>query len=68
MSDPRRRGFAWKEVAEVLHMTRAVAQASFWREIKRSRSKKRESTPPAIDIQGKSDSDTLKHRKPRASP
>lgn len=67
MSDARRRGFAWKEVAEVLHMTRAVARTTFWREIKPSRSKKRESPPPAIVIQGESDSDTLKHRKPRAS-
>jgi len=68
MSDARRRGFAWKEVAEALHMTRAVARATFWREIKRSRSKKRESPPPAIDIQEESDSDILKYRKPRESP
>ena len=33
-------GFDWKEVAEVLRVTRAVARATFWREIKRSRPKK----------------------------
>jgi hypothetical protein len=41
-------------------MTRAVARATFWREIKRSRSKKGKSPPPEIVIQGESDSDTLK--------
>ena len=67
MFGAHRRGFAWKEVAEVLHMTRAKARATFWREIKRSRSKKGESPPPAIVIQGETDSDTLKRGKPRAS-
>ena len=33
------RGFDWKEIAEVLHITRAMARATFWQEIKRSRSK-----------------------------
>jgi hypothetical protein len=51
----------------VLHMTRAMARASFRREIKRSRSKKGESPPPAIVIQGEADSDTMKRGKPRAS-
>jgi hypothetical protein len=45
------RGFAWKEIAKALHMTRAVARATFWREIKRSRSKSVEAQPPAIVIQ-----------------
>jgi len=67
MFGAHRRGFAWKEVAEVLYITRTAARVTFWREIKRSRSKKRESPPPAIVIRGESDSDTLKHRKPRAS-
>ena len=67
MFGAHRRGFAWKEVAEVLHMTRAMARATFWREIKRSRSKKDESPPPAIVIQGETDSETLKRGKPRAS-
>jgi hypothetical protein len=62
-----RRGFAWKEVADVLHMNRVVARATFWREIKRSRAKKGESPPRAIVIQGETDSDTLKRGKPRAS-
>jgi len=56
-----------KIFAEVLHITRAVARATFWREIKRSRSKSVEAQPPAIVIQGESDSDTLKLGKPRAS-
>jgi hypothetical protein len=59
MFDARRRGFAWKEVAEVLHMTRGTAGATFWRGIKRSRSKKGASAPPAIVIQGESDSTPL---------
>jgi hypothetical protein len=67
MSGAHRRGFAWKEVAEVLHMTRTVARITFWSEIKRSRSKKGESPLPAIVIQGECDSDTVKRGKPRAS-
>ncbi len=54
------RGFAWKEIAKVLHMTRAVARATFWREIKRSRSKSVEAQPPAIVIQDESDPDARK--------
>jgi hypothetical protein len=61
------RGFAWKEIAKVLHLTRAVARATFWREIKRSRSKSVKAQPPATVIQDESDSDNQKLRKPRAS-
>ena len=61
------RGFAWKEIAKVLHMTRAVARATFWREIKRSRSKSVKAQPPAIVIQDESDPDTRKLGKPTAS-
>ena len=67
MFGTHRRGFDWKEIAEVLHITRVVSRATFWREIKRSRSKSVEAQPPAIVIQGESDSDTLKLGKPRAS-
>jgi hypothetical protein len=67
MFGAHRRGFDWKEIAEVLHMTRAVARAPFWREIKRPRSKKVEAQPPATVIQDERDSDTLKPDKPRAS-
>jgi hypothetical protein len=67
MFGAHRRGFDWKEIAEVLHMTRAVARATFWREIKRSRSKSIEGQPPATVIQNESDSDTMKLGKPRAS-
>jgi hypothetical protein len=61
------KGFAWKEIAKVLHMTRAVARATFWREIKRSMSKSVEAQPSAIVIQDGSDSDTPKLGKPGAS-
>jgi len=67
MFGTHRRGFDWKEIAEVLHITRAVSRATFWREIKRSRSKGVEAQPPAIVSQGESDSDTLKLGKPRAA-
>jgi hypothetical protein len=67
MFGAHRRGFSWKEIAEVLHVTRAVARATFGREIKRSRSKSVEAQPPAIVIQDESDPDTLKLGKPRAS-
>ena len=67
MFGAHRRGFAWKEIAKVLHVTRAVARATFWREIKRSRSKSVKAQPPAIVIQDESDADQAKHGKPRAS-
>ena len=67
MFGAHRRGFDWKEIAKVLHMTRAVARATFWREIKRSRSKSVAAQPPATVIQDESDSDNQKLRKPRAS-
>ncbi len=67
MFDAHRKGFAWKEIAKVLQMTRAVARATFWREIKRSRSKSVAAQPSAIVIQDENDSDILKLRKPRAS-
>ena len=51
----------------MLHVTRAVARATFWREIKRSRSKSVAAQPPAIVIQDESDSDAQKIRKPRVS-
>ncbi len=67
MFGAHRRGFNWKEIAKVLHVTRAVARATFWRELKRSRSKSVEAQPSAIVIQDESDSDTPKLRKPRAA-
>ena len=59
MLGAHRKGFDWAEIAKVLHMTRAVARASFWREVKRSRSKSFEAQPPATVIQDESDSDTV---------
>jgi hypothetical protein len=67
MFGAHRRGFDWKEIAEVLHVTRSVGRATFWREIKRSRSKSVATQPPATVIRDESDSDAQKLRKPRAS-
>jgi len=67
MSGGCRRGFDWKEVAEVLHMTRAAARATFWREIKRPRSKSVKAQPPAIVTRGDRDLYALKPGKPKAS-
>ena len=50
----------------MLHMTQTVTRATFWREIKRSRSKSVEAKPPAA-ILDESDSDAVKPGKPRAS-
>ena len=61
------RGFDWKEIAEVLHITRAAARATFWREIKRSRSKSVKAQPPAIAIQDESGPDARKLGKPTGS-
>lgn len=54
-----RRGFDWKEIAAGLHMTRALAPATFWREIKRPRSEKADAPRPATVTQ--------RDRDPRAS-
>jgi len=67
MFGAHRRGFNWKEIAKVLHLTRAVARATFWTEIRRSRSKSVAAQPPANVIQDESDSDAPKPGKPRAS-
>lgn len=67
MYDADRREFDWKEVAKVLRMTRAASRLTFWREIKHSRSKSIKAKAPAIVIQDKSDLDTLKLGKTRAS-
>jgi hypothetical protein len=39
MLNLRRRGFDWKEIADVLQMTDIAARAAFWREVKRAKSK-----------------------------
>ena len=67
MFGAHRRGFNWKEIAKVLHVDRAVARATFSREIKRSRSKRVAAKPAATVIQDERDSDTLKPDKPGAS-
>jgi hypothetical protein len=35
----RMRGFDWKEIAAVLHMTDTAARTAFWREVRRARLK-----------------------------
>jgi hypothetical protein len=60
MFGTHRRGFDWNEIAKVLHLTRAVARATFWTEIRRSTSKSVAAQPPANVIRDESDSDTPK--------
>ncbi len=67
MLDLRSRGFDWKEIADVLHMTGVAARATFWREIKRSRSKKVEAQSQALVSQKERVPDTQKLGKPGAS-
>ena len=51
MFGARYKGFDWKEVAEVLHLPRGAARASFWSEIRRSGSKRKQAQSLAIVIQ-----------------
>jgi len=67
MLGARSRGFDWREVAKALRITRGVAGATFWREIKRPRSKGIDVQPPATGSQNETNLDTLKPGKPRAS-
>ena len=63
----RSRGFNWKEIAKVLRITRDAASATFWREIKRPRTKSVAAQPPATVIQDESDPNNLKPGKPRVA-
>jgi len=67
MLGARNRGFDWREIAKVLRITRGAAGATFWREIKRPRSKGIDVQPSAIGGQNETDLDALKSGKPRAS-
>lgn len=67
MLGAHRRGFDWKEIAEVLHMTRAVTRSTFWREIKRTKSKKVEAQSDGTASQRERDSDTPKIERPGTS-
>ena len=66
MLGARSRGFDWREVAKVLRITRDAASATFWREIKRPRSKGIEIQPPATGGQNETEPVTLKPGRPRA--
>ena len=67
MSGTHRKGFTWKEVAEVLRITRTVTRVSFWSEIRRSRSKKEKAQPSAMAIQEERGPDIQKVGKPGES-
>lgn len=67
MSAMRHRGFSWKEVAQVLHMTPDVARITFWGQISRSRAKKDKTPTSEKLIQEESGRDTEKVDKPGES-
>jgi hypothetical protein len=60
MSGADRRGFDWKEIAEVLHFSGVSARVTFWREVQRLRAKPVDSQPRAIIHQQESDSVRVK--------
>ena len=66
MLGANRSGFDWKEIAEVLRVT-ATAPTTFWRELRRSRSKKAETLSPATVIEGERKPDRQKLGKAEAS-
>lgn len=66
MFGANRNGFDWKEMAKALRVT-AAAPATFWREVRRSRSKKAETLSPATVIEGEREPDTQKLGKAEAS-
>ena len=63
MSGADRRGFDWKEIAEVLHISGVSARVTFWREVQRLRAKTVDNQPRAIIRQQESDSVNVKHDK-----
>lgn len=66
MFGTHRSGFDWKEMAEVLRVTTA-APASFWRELRRRRSKEVQTHTRATTIDGERERDTRKVGKADAS-
>jgi len=56
MSGVDHRGFDWKEIAEVLHISGVSARATFSREVQRLRAKTVDTPPRAIIHQQESDS------------
>jgi hypothetical protein len=68
MSGTHRKGFDWKEIADVLRMPQRPSSAVFWREIKRSRPNNVETKRPAGGTQEERNSDTWRRPdKTRAS-
>jgi hypothetical protein len=60
MSGADRRGFDWKEIAEVLYISGVSARVIFWREVQHLRAKTVDSQPRAIIHQQESDSVRVK--------
>jgi hypothetical protein len=60
MSRVDRRGFDWKEIAEVLHISGVSARVILWRKVQRLRAKTVDSQPRAIIHQQESDSVSVK--------
>ena len=60
MSGADRRGFDWKEIAEVLYISGVSARVIFWREVQRLRDKTLDSQPRAMIHQQESDSVRVK--------
>jgi hypothetical protein len=60
MSRVDRRGFDWKEIAGVLHISGVSPRVIFWREVQRLRDKTLDSQPRAMIHQQESDSVRVK--------
>jgi hypothetical protein len=60
MAGADRRGFDWKEIAEVLHISGVSARMIFWREVQRLRAKPVDSQPRVIIRQQESGSVRVK--------
>ena len=60
MSGADRRGFDWKEIASVLHTAGGSSRMTFWREVRRLRTKNVERHPRTMFHKEESDSDNVK--------
>jgi hypothetical protein len=64
MSGSDRKGFDWKEIADVLHIAGVSSQVTFWQEVQCLRAKNVDLAPLAIDHDKASDSNGGKRDKP----
>jgi len=60
MSGADRRGFDWKEIAGVLHISGVSSCVTFWREVQRLTAKNVDGEPRTIPHKEGSDSDSVK--------